>query len=213
MKDQGKLNFVNINKLLKYLNISTDKLVLAEQVHGSGIAEVNDFNGEKYFKEMDGLITAKRNVFLGIVTADCLPVLFYDVDKKITGAAHCGYKGISKKIIKQMINKFRDLGSDLQNISVAVGPGICSNCYNVPDDRIKLFQDIFPMYKDWYKNIKDLYYLDLKKIVFSNLTEEGINPKQIEISQFCTAHQNDRFFSYRKEGGSSGRIISLIGTL
>lgn len=213
MKDHGQINFSNINAFLKTLDVDPDRLVLSEQVHGSNCSIINDIPEEKLIKDTDALIATKKNIYIGVVTADCLPVLFYDSGKNMVGIAHGGYKGLSKHIIKEIIEKFRFLGSNVYDLWVGIGPGIGSCCYNVSGDRIAMFQEILPFDDSWYRKEKDQFFLDLKRISWLQLKEEGIPTEHIEVSDICTMHQFDRFFSYRKEGINAGRFISIIGVI
>jgi polyphenol oxidase len=94
---------------------------------------------------------------------------------------------------------------------VGIGPGIGVCCYEVPKDRIAIFQEIFPSYNDWYRKENDQFFLDLKRIALLNLKEEGIGSEHVEVSNICTAHNTNLFFSYRREGEEAGRFISVIG--
>jgi YfiH family protein len=213
MKDQGQINFSNINAFLGTLDTDPDRLVLSEQVHGSNCIILNDIPAEKLIKNADGLIAVKKNILIGVVTADCLPILLYDSKKSIVGVAHGGYKGISKQIINKIIKKFHNLGSNIDDVYAGIGPAAGACCYEVSKDKIEMFQEIFPSYNDWYRKENGRFFLDLKKIAFLNLKEEGIRQEKIEVSDICTIHRTDRFFSYRKEGEKAGRFISIIGTV
>ena len=163
MKDNNNINFKNIQKFLETINIKKNGIVLGEQVHGNTIAYVTDVR-PRVIPGTDGLLTIKSNCFLGILTADCVPLLFYDKNKKIFGAVHAGYKGLSKQIIKHIIRDFQKLGCNIKDIIVGIGPSIGVCCYDVAKDRIELFQRIFPDYKDIYKKRGEKYFLNLKQI-------------------------------------------------
>lgn len=211
MKDQGKINYANINAFLKTLNADPARFILSEQVHGNNCVAINDIPSEKVIKDADSLIATRKNIFIGVLTADCLPILFYDSEKNIVGVAHGGYKGLNKRIINEIIEEFIALGSNVHNIWVGIGPGIGSCCYNVPQDRIDLFQKILPLDNSWYRKEKDQFFLDLKRIALLQLKEEGIRAEHIEVSDICAAHQLNNFFSYREEGDKAGRFLSIIG--
>ncbi len=213
MKDHGQINYSNINAFLKTLDIDPDRLVLSEQVHGSNCAIINDIPAERLIKDTDGLIAANKNILLGVLTADCIPILFYDSEKKIAGIGHGGFRGLSGHIIKEIIGKFRALGSNVHNLWVGIGPGIGNCCYCVSRDRIAMFQEIIPLDDSWYRKERELFFMDLKRVAWIQLKEEGIPEDHIEVSDICTMHQADRFYSYRKEGDNAGRFISIIGVI
>jgi len=212
MKDNNVLNYSRINKFIRNYNINPHKLFLSEQTHSANVTVVSSNSKNSYLKNTDALFTNSPNTYLGIVTADCLPILLFDCKKSIVGIIHGGYKGISKLIINNTINKFKYLGSNIDtDLLISIGPGIGVCCYEVSSDRVELFKKIFPSYKNLYQYKNNKYYLDLKKITFQNLIENGITPKNIEISNICTACDADKFYSYRKEGQKAGRFLSIIG--
>ena len=164
----------------------------------------------KYILKADGLITNKKNVFLGIVTADCLPVIFYDKKMGIVGIAHAGYKGLLRGIIQEMIKGMKKIGSDLKNMKIAIGPAIGLCCYDVPIERAEVFENAFKGIKTYEKR-NGKYFLDLKSITRQILISEGIRKKNIEVSQMCTKDNLNDFFSFRGEGQKFGEFVTVIG--
>jgi YfiH family protein len=207
-QSDGGLDCDNLEKFRAALGLS-DRAVCMQQVHGNHVVIVTNTN-DLQIPETDGIITKQKHIPLAVVTADCLPVLFYDTKKEIIGAAHAGYKGIAKRIIRQMLSKFQELGSKPEDITVSVGPGIGICCYAVGQDRIELFQKTFPEYHGYYRKEGNQYFLDLKKLALLQLLQEGIAEKQIEIADICTVDSVSEFHSYRKEGEQSGRFVSII---
>ena len=108
------------------------KLILLHQLHSNKIYFINKISKKKLLG--DGLITNTRGLAIGILTADCVPILFFDYKKNIIGAAHSGWKGAYKKIVKKMINFFKKKGCKLNNILAVVGPCISQKNYEVKDD-------------------------------------------------------------------------------
>ncbi len=213
MKNKGRMNDTNIQKFLHVLDISPDRLVLMEQIYSGDVAVVENID-EKKIQSVDSLVTDKENLYVGVVTADCLPILFYDPEKQIAAAVHGGYKGLSKLIINHTIEKLKQLGSKPKDVLVGIGPGIGVCCYNVDADRIRLFQDTFPSHKNFFFKKNDAYFLDLKKIALLNLLDEGISEANIEILDICTKDNLNTFYSYRGEGAEMyGEFISLIGKI
>ena len=142
IKNNGKINERNLKGFLGILRIDRENTVFPEQVHGSSVVTIDD-SKKQFILNADGLITNKKDVFLGVVTADCLPVIFYDEKMGIAGIAHAGYKGLLKGILKNMVLGFKELGSDTKDIKVAIGPSIGVCCYDVSIDRVKVFEDAF----------------------------------------------------------------------
>lgn len=182
------------------LGLSMDKIILAEQIHGNKVAVLTD-GKKRYLKQSDGIIT-DRQLTLGIRTADCLPVFFYDPQKKIIAAIHAGWKGLFSGIIKNAVSIMKKLGGDAAKIKVAVGPHIQICCYNVPEERIRKFKK--------YGNISNKQFLDLGKIALQQLQTAGILAENIDISKICTSCDLN-FWSFRRDKQMVGRMINIIG--
>ncbi len=211
MKEHGVIKFPAINSFLTDIKMPNARIVLAEQIHGGVVEVLNEIPGKKIIPKADSLITAKKNIILGVLTADCLPVLFYDRNKKIIGASHAGFKGLSKLIIKHVIDQLKNLGSNPKDIVVCIGPGIGACCYTVSKDRIDMFKKKFPLYNGWYREEKEQFFLDLKKIARLNLEKQGILSENIYDANICTYDHSRTYFSYRKEKNNFGEFISIIG--
>ncbi|MEK7571679.1 MAG: peptidoglycan editing factor PgeF [Patescibacteria group bacterium] len=212
MKGKDGLILPNIEAFVTSQDIPWERFLLSEQVHGGNVIIINDIPSEKILKNADGIITTGKNIFLGVVTADCLPLLFYDPKRQIVGAVHAGYKGLLASIIGNTLEKFRQLGSNTHDIWVGIGPAIGVCCYEVPLDRIELFNEKFPSYVCWYQKRDRKFFLDLRAIAQKSLVEQGVLSEHLEISDICTIDHNDRFFSYRADGPEKfGEFVSVIG--
>ena len=185
----------NFKKFLQKLEIDYADTVVAGLVHGKEVAIINDTSIRR-IEGVDGLITQKKNIFLWIGTADCLPIVFYDKKQEIVGIAHAGYKGILAGIIEEMIEKFVELGSDANDLQIGVGPGIGSCCYNVPKERIDQFIEQFGN-EGFYQERNGEYFLDLDAVVRLILRKNNILKENIEISDLCTKDHQDKFYSHR----------------
>ena len=212
IKNRDRINEKNLKKFLNVLGVGRRGVVFPKQVHGSNILVVNDVQkGE--IVNADGLITQRKNIFLGVVTADCLPVIFYDPKSGAIGIAHAGYKGILKGILKEMVKKFKKLRSYAEDILVAIGPSIGVCCYDVSLERVKMFEDKFKRIKTYEKR-DGKYFLDLKNIAKQTLISEGLSEKNIEVSDICTKDNVKDFFSFRREGREKfGEFVTVVGMI
>ncbi len=161
--------------------------------------------------QADALVTNEPNMALTILTADCVPILLYDPIRNAIGAAHAGWQGSQKHIVQKVVEKMMGLyGSDPSDIVAGIGPSIGGCCYEVGYDVAKHFvgygNTVAP--KDNGK-----YLLDLKRVNAMQLLDAGLKEENIEISPMCTSCDNEYFFSYRKEGGTKGRFMSIIELL
>lgn len=179
------------------------------QVHSSKVIYIDKITENLSNIDADGMV-AKGKRAIGVKTADCLPILLYDPKKKVIGAIHAGWKGLAGGIIENAIRVMKEADSLPCHIFVTIGPHIRSCCYNVTPDRIKIFADLEIDQTFYVKRSGLNLYLDLGKFASVKLTRLGIPPAQIETSELCTAC-NEKFYSFRREGKSCGRMISLIG--
>ncbi|OAS13627.1 peptidoglycan editing factor PgeF [Paenibacillus oryzisoli] len=199
----------------------------AEQVHGKDIAIVSlDEQGrgrdsrETALQAKDGFITKEKDIVLCAQFADCVPLFFYDPIQRVVALAHAGWKGtvlnISMATISLMTHTF---GSRPSDIRAAIGPSIGICCYEVDQtvaSRVRLvFEESQLSTEDQEAIIKDngneKYMLNLQLLNQKLIEQAGILSSHIEVTQLCTSCRTDLFFSHRKEGGSTGRMIAWIG--
>jgi YfiH family protein len=181
-----------------------------KQCHGNTVAEVNQ-TSPLITENVDALVTVSREIVLGVKTADCIPLIFFDPIYNITSAVHAGYKGLLVGIIQNTLRKMAELGSTISNVMVGVGPCICKSCYNVEKERIDMFSENYPGMETFYEKKSDTYLLDIKAIALYLLHTNGIQKDNIEISPFCTKEDNEKFFSRRVE--EKGVFLSVIGMI
>ena len=193
------------NHFLERLGIPPESLQLVKQVHESEIIYTDGSEKLDASCEADGLITDMRRVAIGIQTADCIPVFFWDAVQKIGGIAHAGWRGVKAGIIPKMIEEFRgSFDSRPSTIQIAFGPAIRACCYEVGDE----FQDYFP--EHYQKAASEARgRADIVGAAKDQLLKSGLLSSQIFDSEICTVCQNQRFFSARREK-TSERILSVL---
>ena len=161
----------------------------------------------------DGIVTKIKNLAVGVLTADCVPILFYDPIEKISGCVHAGWKGAYKGIIKNTIRKFLKLNSLKKNIVVAIGPCIKKKNYEVKYEFYKKFLKKNKANKIFFtKKNKNKYYFNLRNFVNKQLLDLGI--KKIDNIKLDTFSDKKNFYSYRRSNINKekdyGRNISVI---
>jgi len=203
----------NVRKNLKIVSkkIGTNKkLVLLNQLHSSKIYFINKLPKKKLFG--DGLVTKTRAIPIGILTADCAPILFYDPKKNIIGAVHSGWKGAYKEIGVKMVKFLKKKGSKISDICAVIGPCISQNNYEIKNDFKTKFLRKSIKNKKYFKMVKNKIYFDLKGYIYRQLKNVGIN--NIEIIKKDTFNPKNNFFSARrslnKKINDYGRNISII---
>jgi YfiH family protein len=189
-----------------------------KQVHGDRVVRVTgDGSGAgsaadplQILEEGDALVTAHPGVVLAVSTADCIPLLFFESRTRVIGAAHAGWRGTMKGIAFRVVAALsEEYGTSPEGIRVAIGPRIGPCCYEVGEEVLGQISS------DRYDEVvsrptRDRAFLDLAELNRLQLTEAGVPPEAIHIAALCTACHPDRFFSYRRDRGRSGNMISGI---
>ena len=213
---ENKSDILRNRKMIASLLHSKNDLhfIVANQTHSDNIKVIETKKTKGWeslvdaVADCDALITNEKNVVLTILTADCVPVLLFDREKKVIAAVHAGWKGTKEKIVVKTVLKMKEIyGCEPKDISAGVAPSIGACCYEVGEDVAKHFFDT----PDGYIQKGEKYMLDLPFINRKQLLDLGLEDENIEMSDVCTACEVERFFSYRKEQGCSGRFMSMIG--
>ncbi len=202
------------------------RMVNVRQVHGNLVrvirAEDGVFEGKfetaegKAVLEGDGLVTDVPGVLLGVGTADCVPVLVVDVEKRAVGAFHAGWRGTVAGIVGEGIDAMRrEYGSRPEDLMAAVGPSIGACCYAVGEEVRSLFRERFGYADELFRERKGLY-VDLWEANRRQLLEAGVAAARIEVVGECTACTREmngrrRYFSHRAEAGTAGRMLNVVG--
>jgi len=202
----------NMCDMKRAVEVHEGRIVTMRQVHGDRIVRVED-NTEKEVGEADGMVTQTRQAYLGVLTADCVPILFLAPRQKLVAAVHAGWRGTVEGLAAKMVRLLRgeyDISSD--GIEAAVGPAIGACCYEVKDDVTR------PLIERWgelatpaLERREGKTFLDLRRMNRTILEDAGIPADQIYQLGPCTCCTPDEFFSYRRERQETGRQISFIG--
>ena len=200
----------NLNIVLNKIKYKKKNLILLNQIHSNKFYYLKK-NPKKRLKG-DGILTNYRQLALGILTADCAPILFYDPKKKLIGAAHAGWRGAYKRITKKIINFYLKNGSNLKDIYIVIGPCISQRNYEVKNDFKKKFVKQNLNNKKYFKSKANKIFFSLKDYLAGQLKEFGI--KNIEIIKKDTFNVKNNFFSARRslknKNNDYGRNISII---
>ena len=212
----GKDNRNNINKniniALKKLGIENKNLKLINQIHSNKVFDINRINLNKNLFG-DGLITKDKNISIGILTADCAPILIFDTKQTIACCLHSGWKGTLSNIVSKSIQKFRSNNVNEKDIIAVIGPCLGFKSYEV-DKNFKLkFEKKNKSYLKYFK-YKNKYkdYFDLRGIINYQLKKESI--RNIYNIKKDTYSNKNNFFSHRRavhqNRTNTGRMINII---
>lgn len=207
-------------------------LLPIQQIHSDVIHLFSTANA--HLSNGDASITNRPGLLLAVQTADCVPILLVDPRKRAVAAIHAGWRGTLARIAEKAVGRMQlEFGVKPSNLLAALGPSILPCCYEVGAELVTKFTAQFADGADYFdeprcgeepnplqwlnmappghqpppKNVR----LDLRKANRSQLLAAGLRPQNIFSSDLCTACRTDLFFSYRKEGTRSGRLLSVAG--
>lgn len=216
--DDVNMRNENMNLLADAIDTEISKIFFPFQTHGNEVRIIDrDFfvmtneQQSDFLKGVDALITNERGICIGVTTADCVPLTFYDPTKEVVAVAHAGWRGTCTKIAAETIRLMnKHFGCNAADLRVVIGPSISGTVYNVGNE---LFGDFdkagFPC-QYIFHFCEDKLYLDLWRANEWLLLNEGVSQDHIEISGVCTYTNHEEFFSARRLGIKSGRMFSGI---
>lgn len=179
-----------------------DQPLWLNQIHGTEVIHASHWHADV---DADAIYSDQTAQVCAIITADCLPVLFTDKHGQQVAAAHAGWRGLLHGVLENTVNQFKGLNRD---ILVWLGPAIGPEQFEVGKDVYEAFIAHSPQAREAFVAINNTHYLaDIYQLAKQRLSALGIT--QISGGNFCTASDNDRFFSYRRDG-VTGRMASLI---
>ncbi|WP_135080871.1 peptidoglycan editing factor PgeF [Terasakiella sp. SH-1] len=213
-KDSLKDVMTNRALVVQALGNTASDLLSASQIHSNKVQIVDKVWTRERSPEVDGLVTNMPDVALGILTADCAPVLFHDPQNHIIGAAHAGWKGAFTDVLENTVTAMESIGADRNTITAAVGPCIHQASYEVDGNFRQTFLDENPEYGGYFTDSVNEGHFQFNLPAFVKMKLETLNLASVEGSPVDTYVDEDRFFSYRRTTHRSepdyGRQISVI---
>lgn len=197
------------------LGVKSEKIAAMDLKHGTDIARVSRSPGDKEMIEADCLMTKSQNVFLFVLTGDCLPVIFYDPIMKILALAHLSRINTPEGFLEKIIKKFLEEGSKAEDIVVAIGPGVGKGSYIFDKEELAERK----LGKEWDDFIVEIaggrFGVDLAGYSVHQLVSAGVLPEHIVVSDIDTIADRNFFSHYRsmKTGEKEGRmaiVVSLV---
>ena len=207
-------------RLSNALGIGSHRLFIPKQVHGDRIVTVDDEflsaspSGQAaHIEGCDALITNKKDICIGVTTADCVPVLLYDPEKQVAAAIHAGWRSSVLKIAVKTVEEMRcRFGVSATSLIAAIGPAIGQNIFEVGNEVVDAFHEAGLLCQAVYTRHPETgkAHLNLSEINRLQLTACGVKPENIELSGLCTHTRGDLFFSARRQGFRSGRMVTGV---
>lgn len=207
-ENHENLNIKNNKKIISnYLNIETENLIYPEQTHSANIDVA--IESKVLYPDTDALILTNKKQAIFLNFADCTPIIFYDKKQNIGAIAHAGWRGTAQKIapktVKKMIEEFN---SEIKNITTIIGPAIGFCCYNIGEEVYGKLSQTVINFDNLYEIREGKIFVDLKNINKQQLQEIGI--EKIDVCPYCTVHNNNLFYSYRNENGTTLRHSAVL---
>lgn len=194
--------------------LGAHSLLTLHQIHSAKVVEVDAPWIPENTPRADGMVTRTPGIALGILAADCLPVLFIDSDAKIIGACHAGWQGALGGVLEATISAMEKLGARLTNIHAITGPSISQTNYEVGPEYAARFTDTNTEYAQFFtpSTKANHFMFDLPGFAASQLSTRGV--KSIRRVEACVYAQANDYFSYRRtthrKEADYGRNISAI---
>jgi YfiH family protein len=196
----------NRQEIQQLLHIQNGTVVIPVQTHTNNVAIVTDTNKASRFNDVDALITQVPNIIIGVLSADCVPILLVDPIKKVVACIHAGWKGTADNIVTNTIHEMnKHFDCKPSDIVAGIGPSISAQCYEVGDEVAIYFSENA---KSLQTNGKSC--IDLWKENQNQLLQAGLSKDNITISALCTYSNPDLFYSARRDGIKTGRMASFI---
>lgn len=209
--DQGAVA-ENRRRVADYFDLGLGQLATLHQVHSRDVVVVTEANKNERPKA-DAMVTNVPGIVIGVLAADCGPVLFADPDAGVIGAAHAGWKGAVGGVLENTIDAMVALGAARDNIVACLGPSISQEHYEIGPERVAELLALNADYEKFFKssNKQGHVLFDLQSLTVERLEKAGVAAQNLGI---CTYPDADRFFSFRRTTHLGepdyGRQISAI---
>lgn len=205
----------NRSILARTFGIEQDRLVTVRQNHGSDILVIDAQNDDlSHFLEIeaDAIITNQPGIMIGVTVADCVPILLLDPVNKVIAAVHAGWQGTAAQLTMQTIKGMTQIfGSNPKEMHAAIGPCIASCCYEV-DQPVK---DGFDKNQTPWEPVVEScapgkWRLDIALSNSMQLEKAGLPDSAVKNAGVCVCCHKELYFSYRRDGGETGRQMGFI---
>lgn len=197
----------NQKLIAEYLGIESQNLIFPTQTHSVNVETARA--SQKDYPDCDGLILTEKNLGIFLNFADCTPVILYDEKQNIGAISHAGWRGTAGKIgVKTVEKMIENFGTNPKDIIALIGPAIGFCCYDVGEEVFEKLSKTVGDFSGLYEIREGKIFVDLKNINKRQLEESGV--ERIDVCPYCTVHNNDLFYSYRNENGTTLRHSAVL---
>ena len=191
-----------------------DDLMTLRQVHGNRVVVLTAASDLSLARGTpgDGLITNRSHLPLAVITADCFPIVLTAPSIPAVGILHAGRKGTATRLVPTAIAIMcQEFEVSAKDVFAAIGPGIGGCCYEVDDVSAEPFMTQFPADVGVYRPSRPGHlYLNLQQAILLQLCTAGVPSRQVWSADLCTACHPEWFYSYRRDGPRSGRMLNVV---
>lgn len=202
------------NRALVQQASGASHFMLAKQVHGTAVAVVTKLDDAQQVatQEADAVVTGDEDVAVGVIVADCVPVLLVDPVTGACAAVHAGWRGTAANVAGETLKTLqKNMGSRPQDVFAAIGPSIGPCCFEVGDDVVSALTARLPQQADLFSpGPRGRMHADLWRANVALLQTAGVPADHIEVLGQCTHCQPQRFFSYRRDGSATGQMMAFV---
>ncbi len=210
----------NYRRLAKAIGYEPERLVCSRQTHTTNVRVVTEedcgigFCRSGDYDNIDGLVTNVPGIPLMTFYADCVPLLLADPVHRAIGCAHSGWRGTAANMGKAALEVMkREYGTEAKDVITAIGPSICQDCYEVSEDVIDQFREVYHR-KIWpdlfYEKQNGKFQLNLWEACRQNFLMAGVLPEHISLPDLCTCCNPKFLFSHRASRGNRGNLAAVV---
>jgi len=201
----------NLTLFADAIAVAPDLIYEATQVHGAAVhvLQAHDVLLDVRKIQADALISFNSQRAVAVRVADCVPLLLADLSSGMVAAVHAGWRGVVAAILPKVITLMAELGASVHDLHIVMGPHIRSCCFEVGDEVAEKLISSAPNVPVATR-IHAKTMVDMSRILYHQLQTIGVSSNQIETLAGCTKCEASRFFSFRRDGGKSGRHMAAI---
>ncbi|MDH5492565.1 MAG: peptidoglycan editing factor PgeF [Myxococcales bacterium] len=209
--DEGAVR-ANHERMAARAGYRPERLFEVSQVHGTRVREVSEAEEPPGVRaeEADGLLAGPGGLAIGVRTADCVPLLLADPERGVVAAVHAGWRGIEAGIAPLALQSLAARGARPDRMIACIFPHICPRCFEIGEDVATRLVAAAGGEGAVIRREAGRPRADLSAILRLQLLGGGIDPAHVEEVQGCTFEDSSRFFSFRRDGGQTGRHLTVI---
>jgi YfiH family protein len=202
----------NLKRFAEAIGVDPERLYQTSQVHGADVRtiEPSDDRLAVVQEHADALVAHDPSTAIGVRTADCVPILLHEGNTNVVAAVHAGWRGVVGGVVQSALAHLAIRARGSRGIVAAIGPSIGACCFEVGEEVAMALADAAPGDDRIVLRDRDKPHVDLRRAVRLQLRALGVDDASIEDVPGCTRCDAEKFFSHRRDGARSGRLISAI---